>query len=71
MTDQHRRSRATFRPPPEVKDAAQKVLAEEDWTLNDVLVACLALLAAKPKTFLKQLRPYRPPNTRGRPPKRP
>lgn len=66
----HRTDKATFRPPAEVKDAARKVLDEaEGWTLNDVLVACLVLLAKRPKTFLKQLEPYKPASKRGRPPK--
>lgn len=71
MPDLHRQPKSTFRPPRDVKDAAQKVLADEpDWTLTDVLVASLRLLAAKPKTFLKQLGPYKPPPKRGRPPKK-
>lgn len=78
MADLHKLSKATFRPPTEVKNAAQQVLAAQEppagkdpWTLNDVLVACLALLAARPRTFLRQLEPYRPPRKRGRPRKQP
>lgn len=71
MSDRHERDKTTFRPPPEVKADAQKVLNEHgDWTMNDFLVACLVLLAKNPKAMLDRLAEFRPPPKRGRPPKR-
>jgi hypothetical protein len=67
MPDLHRQNRATVRPPPEVKQAAQDALAGTGWTFNDFVVACLAMLVKRPKTFLKQLEPYKPESKRGRP----
>ena len=68
--DRHEREKTTFRPPPEIKEAAQKILDErDDWTLNDFLTACLALLARNPEAMLNRLAAFRPPRRRGRPKK--
>jgi hypothetical protein len=70
MPDQHQQSKATVRPPAELKDAVHKVLAEaDDWTVNDFVIACMRMLVKRPKTFLKQLEVFKPPRKRGRPPK--
>lgn len=71
MGDRHERDKTTFRPPPEVKEAAQRVLDDRpDWTLNEFLVACLALLAQNPDAMLRRLETVRPPAKRGRPRKK-
>lgn len=72
MPDRHQRDKTTFRPPPEVKEAAQKALSDSpgDWTMNDFLVACLVLLAKNPKAMLDRLAEVRPQPKRGRPPKK-
>jgi hypothetical protein len=72
MPDQHRETKATVRPPAALRAAAQDVLDDaDDWTFNDFVVACLAMLVKRPKTFLRQLEPFKPPRKRGRPPKQP
>lgn len=69
MPDRHERDKTTFRPPPEVKAAAQEVLNDrDDWTMNDFLVACLVLLAKNPQAMLDRLAEFRPPPKKGRPP---
>lgn len=71
MPDRHRQDKATFRPPPEAKKAAQDVLnSRDDWTMNDFLVACLVLLAKNPDAMLTLLAEFKPEPRRGRP-KRP
>lgn len=74
MVDLHALGKTALRVPAEVKAAAQAALAAQPdrpdpWTLNDVLVASLAMLAKRPAAFLKQLEPFKPPRKRGRPPK--
>jgi hypothetical protein len=71
MPDLHRESTSTARPPVEVKKAAQAVLDAAGWTFNDFVVACLLMLAKRPKTFLRQLESFRPPPNRGRPKRQP
>jgi hypothetical protein len=72
VPDRHERDKTTFRPPPDIKRAAQEAIAaQDDWTMNDVLVACLSALAADPAAFLALLLPHKPPQKRGRPPKQP
>lgn len=71
MGDRHERDKTTFRPPPEIKEAAQKILDERPgWTLNDFLTACLALLAKNPDAMLNRLSEFRPPRRVGRPRKK-
>lgn len=68
--DRHGEPKTTFRPPAEVKAAAQRAIADNDaWTLNEVLVACLIALADDAPTFLARLERHRPSRKRGRPPK--
>jgi hypothetical protein len=73
MADRHGLDKTTFRPPPEVKQAARDALARhgeaDDWTMNEFLVACLRMLAEKPAAMLTHLAAHRPPKKRGRPPK--
>lgn len=74
MADPHRKSKWPFRPPVELREAAQDILKnqperDDPWTLNDVLVAALAMLVKRPKTFLRELEPFKPERQRGRPPK--
>jgi hypothetical protein len=71
MPDPHK-IRPSLRLPPELKAAAQEKLRdqperEELWTLNDVVVAAVAMFIKRPKTLLKQLEPFKPPRKRGRP----
>lgn len=71
MGDRHERDKTTFRPPPEIKDAAQRILDERpDWSLNDFLSACLALLAKNPDAMLNRLSGFRPTRRVGRPRKK-
>jgi hypothetical protein len=75
MPDPHK-FRPSLRLPPELKAAAQEKLRDqperdEPWTLNDVVVAAVAMFVKRPKVSLKQLEPFKPPRKVGRPPKSP
>lgn len=67
MPDPHKVPKSSLRPPAEAKKAGQDALRDTGWTLNDFITACLLMLAKRPKTFLKQLEPFKPPSRRGRP----
>lgn len=69
VTDRHQAPARTFRPPPEVYEAAQKVLAERGWTINDFVSASLSLVTQNTDAMLKRLSQFRPPERRGRPKK--
>ncbi len=57
------------RPDPELRDQAQRILTEHDWTMNQFLIACLVLLTKNPKALLARLAEYKPALRWGRPPK--
>jgi hypothetical protein len=67
MPDPHKLPSSTLRPPPEAKEGARLALGDTDWTLNDFVTACMLMLAKRPKTFLRELEPFKPPRKRGRP----
>jgi hypothetical protein len=73
MGDQHKQPAKDFRVPAELKAAAQEKLKDqpddgpEPWTLNDVVVAAVAMFVKRPKTMLRELEPFKPPRKRGRP----
>jgi hypothetical protein len=71
MPDPHK-IRPSLRLPAELKAAAQEKLKDQPerddpWTLNDVVVAAVAMFVKRPKTFLRELEPFKPPRKRGRP----
>ncbi len=71
MVDLHK-VQPSLRVPFDLKTAAQNVLddqpeRDDPWTLNDVVVASLAMFVKRPKTVLKMLEPFKPPRKRGRP----
>lgn len=70
--DGHNQQAKDFRVPAELKAAAQEELKgqperDDPWTLNDIVVASLAMFVKRPKTVLKMLEPFKPPRKRGRP----
>lgn len=65
--DRHENPGVLGRPARELRERAQEVLAAYGWSMNDFLVACLGLLTKRPKTFLRELEPFKPPRKRGRP----
>jgi hypothetical protein len=67
MADLHRESKLSIRPPDAAKQVAKDALAGTDWTLNDFVTACMLMLGRRPKTFLRELEPFKPPRKRGRP----
>jgi hypothetical protein len=71
MPDLHRKTTVTVRASDEERASVQKALDGTDWTFNDFVLACVAMLAKRPQTFLKQLEPFKPEKRRGRPPKEP
>ncbi len=70
MADPHK-LRPSQRIPHDLREAAQEKLKDqnddEPWTLNDVVVASVAMFVKRPKSVLKMLAPFRPPRKRGRP----
>jgi hypothetical protein len=71
MPDPHKH-RPSFRAPANLKAAAQEALKgqpprDDPWTLNDIVVAALAMFVRRPKTMLRELEPFKPPRKRGRP----
>lgn len=69
--DRHDKPGVLARPTPEIRDAAKQVLADNDWTMNDFLVACMVLLTRNPGAMLDRLKEFRPPQRKpGRPPKK-
>lgn len=68
MPDPHKQPSSTLRPPLEAKDGAKRALEDTGWSLNDFVTACMLMLAKRPKTFLRELEPFKPPRKRGRPP---
>ncbi len=70
MPDAHKVTSSGLRLPDDLKAAAKDKLRDQDdepWTLNDVVVASVAMFVKRPKTVLKMLAPFRPPRKRGRP----
>lgn len=60
--DRHEnRSGVLARPEPELREQAQRVLAEHGWTMNQFLIACLALVVGNPTAMLKSLERFKPP----------
>ncbi len=74
MGGPHKQQAKDFRVPPEIKAAAQEALKgqperDDPWTLNDVVVAAVAMFVKRPRTVLRMLEPFKPAYKRGRPPK--
>lgn len=68
MTDEPRnpdrhetRSGVLARPDPELREEAQRMLAAHGWTMNQFLIACLALVTKNPKAMLGSLERFKPP----------
>ncbi|GAA4439106.1 hypothetical protein [Phytohabitans houttuyneae] len=60
--DRHEtRSGVLARPDPELRKEAQRTLAEHGWTMNQFLIACLALVVGNPAAMLKSLERFKPP----------
>jgi hypothetical protein len=68
--DRHADDRAgiAVRAPIAIRDEAKALLVERGWTLNDFLVASLALLPKNPDPYLARLAQFRPARRAGRPP---
>ena len=66
--DRHKHPGVLARPDPKTREAIQKALTARGWTLNEFLIACMALGAANPDAMLRRLAQFRPPIRRGRPP---
>jgi hypothetical protein len=64
------RSGVLGRPDPALRVQASRILAENGWTMNHFLIACLVLLTRNPAPFLARLSEFRPPAKKGRPRKR-
>lgn len=64
----------TVRPPAELKQAAQQLLAGRGLQMRAFVVACLTALKKDPDQFLADLKPHWPapkPHRGGRPPTKP
>lgn len=57
------------RPSPELRKQIKPALQGHDWTVNDVLVACLTRLVKDPAGTLEWLAGDKPPPKKGRPSK--
>lgn len=65
--DRHENPGVLARPAKTLKEQAKRVLAEQGWTMNEFLIACLAALVRNPQGMLRRLGAHRPPRRRGRP----
>jgi hypothetical protein len=65
--DRHKLPGVLARPEPKVAAAAREELRKAGWSMNDFLVACLALLTRNPAAMLGRLDEFRPTPRRGRP----
>jgi len=67
--DRHRNRPIMARPDPQLREHAQRLLAEHGWTTSDFMIAALMLLTRNPEAMLRRLADFRPPARRGRPPR--
>lgn len=65
--DRHQNPVMATRPDPELRAKTAATLADNDWTMNEFVAACMELVNRNPAAMLKRLAAFKPPRKKGRP----